>query len=68
MIELHRNARLINEHVDEFIIFGPCWAGCVLMAKTRSKPSAPKAFALKTSAMPPTLIRSSSWYLPKVVG
>ena len=31
-----------------------------LTATSRSKPSTPKAFALNTSAMPPTLMRSSS--------
>ena len=39
-----------------------------LIARSRSKPSTPKAFALKTSAMPPTLMRSSRRYLPKGMG
>ncbi len=38
------------------------------MATMLEKPSTPKALALKTSAMPPTLMRSSSWYLPKGMG
>ena len=37
-------------------------------ATRRSKPSTPKAFALKTSAIPPTLIRSSRTYFPKGIG
>jgi hypothetical protein len=39
-----------------------------LTATRRSKPSTPKAFALKTSAMPPTLMRSRREYLPKGIG
>ena len=37
-------------------------------ATRRSKPSTPKALALKTSAMPPTLIRSRSRYFPNGMG
>jgi hypothetical protein len=37
-------------------------------ARTRSNPSMPKAFAMKTSAMPPTLMRSRRRYLPKRTG
>ncbi len=39
-----------------------------LTATRRSKPSTPKAFALKTSAMPPTFTRSRSRYFPKGMG
>ena len=40
----------------------------LLIARMRSKPSTPKALAMNTSAMPPTLMRSRSRYLPKTVG
>src|SRR4051812_203070 len=39
-----------------------------LMARIFSKPSTPKDLALNTSAMPPTLIRSSKTYLPNGIG
>ncbi len=39
-----------------------------LMARIFSKPSTPKDLALKTSAMPPTLMRSSKTYLPNGIG
>ena len=39
-----------------------------LIATILSKPSTPKVFALKTSAMPPTLMRSSRKYFPKGTG
>ena len=38
------------------------------MAKIRSKPSTPNALAINTSAIPPTLRRSSSRYLPNGLG
>ena len=38
-----------------------------LMASSRSKPSTPKALAMNTSAMPPTLMRSRRKYFPKGV-
>ncbi len=37
-------------------------------ATRRSKPSTPKALALNTSAMPPTLMRSRRTYFPKGMG
>ena len=39
-----------------------------LMARIFSKPSTPKDLALKTSAMPPTLMRSSRRYFPNGIG
>src|SRR3954468_9464485 len=39
-----------------------------LIAMIFSKPSTPYDLALKTSAMPPTLMRSSSRYFPKGTG
>src|SRR5689334_9410654 len=39
-----------------------------LMARIFSKPSTPKDLALKTSAIPPTEMRSSSTYFPNGIG
>ena len=39
-----------------------------LSARIRWKPCTPKALALKTSAIPPTLIRSRRRYFPNATG
>ena len=58
VLQLHRDLRLVDEHRDELFVLGDV-GRMRLMATMRSKPSTPKAFALNTSAMPPTLMRSS---------